>query len=212
MFEHVLQEARGNLAGNDLGRVVIQHDGLHDPIVIPLQPWDQLNADVVMGTIEKVLNSNQNLTADESMDISIGSVELPKGGARKRITKIKGKGNSLELKQSVITIENDDNLCMARAIGVSWAKLMRCTPEQWTEVTKNRGNKSNLQLVLEHRKVSKSYYESLCRKNIKTSGAIGRSPVSDGRSTYGQTSQFKRYRGLWGSAWGACDGGQRSTR
>ena len=39
MFHHVLQEARGNLAGNDLGRVVIQHDDLHDPIVIPLQPW-----------------------------------------------------------------------------------------------------------------------------------------------------------------------------
>ena len=134
MFEHVLQEARGNLAGNDLGRVVIQHDGLHDSIIIPLQPWDQLNADVVMGTIEKVLNSNQNLTVDESMDISIGSVDLPKGsgGPRRRITKIKGKGNSLELKKSVITIENDDNLCMARVIGVSWAKLVRCTPEEWT--------------------------------------------------------------------------------
>ena len=90
MFYHVLQEARGNLAGNDLGRVVSQHDGLHDPIVIPLQPWDQLNADVVMGTIEKVLNSNQNLTVDESMDISIGSVDLPKGsgGSNLRITKI----------------------------------------------------------------------------------------------------------------------------
>ena len=44
MFEHMLQEARGDLDGNDLGRVVIQHDGLHDPIVIPLQPWDQLDS------------------------------------------------------------------------------------------------------------------------------------------------------------------------
>ena len=43
----------GDLAGNDLGRVIIQHEGLHDPIVIPLQPWDEINADVVMGTIEK---------------------------------------------------------------------------------------------------------------------------------------------------------------
>ena len=112
--------------------MVIQHDGLHDPIVVPLQPWDQLNADVVMGTIEIVLNSNQTLTVDESMDNSIGSVDLPKGsgGAHLRITKIKGKNNSLQLKKSIVTIENDDNLCMARAIGVSWAKLMRCTPEQ----------------------------------------------------------------------------------
>ena len=69
MFEQVLEEACGNLAGNDLGCVVIQHDELHDPIIIPFQPWDQLNADVVMGTIEKVLNSNQNLIVDESMSI-----------------------------------------------------------------------------------------------------------------------------------------------
>ena len=61
-----------DLAGNDLGRVVIQHDGLHDPIVIPLQPWDQLNSDVVMETIEEVLNSNQDLSVDESMDTAVG--------------------------------------------------------------------------------------------------------------------------------------------
>ena len=76
MFDQVLNEARGDFAGNDLGCVMIQHEGLHDPIVIPLQPWDQLKADVVMGTIGKVLNSNQNLSVDESLDISIGSVDL----------------------------------------------------------------------------------------------------------------------------------------
>ena len=37
MFEDILDEARGDLAGNDLGRVVIHHDGLQDPIVVPLQ-------------------------------------------------------------------------------------------------------------------------------------------------------------------------------
>jgi hypothetical protein len=131
MFEDVLEEARGNLAGNDLGRVVIHHQGLHDPIIVPLQPWDQLTANKIMETIEKVLNSNKNLSIDESFYISIGSIELPKGGARRRITKLKGKNNSLKLKTSIVTIENDDQMCMARAIGVSWAKLNRCTPEEW---------------------------------------------------------------------------------
>ena len=93
MFEHVLQEARGDLAGNDLGHVVIQHDGLHDPIVLHLQPWDQLDSSKVMDTIEKVLNSHQNLAVDKSMDMAVGIVDLPKGGARKRITKIKGDNN-----------------------------------------------------------------------------------------------------------------------
>ena len=61
MFEDILQEARGDLAGNDLGRVVIHHDGLHDPIVVPLRPWDRLNVDVVMEHIEKVLWINRAL-------------------------------------------------------------------------------------------------------------------------------------------------------
>ena len=169
MFDHVLNEAQGDLAGNDLGRVIIQHEGLHDPIVIPLQPWDEINADVVMGTIEKLLNSNQNLSVDESFDITIGSMDLLKdsGGPRRRITKLKGKNNSLQLKKSVITIENDDQLCMARAIGVSWAKLKRCTKEEWSEITKNRQKKSNLQLILEHQRVPESYYKDLTKKNLK---------------------------------------------
>ena len=75
----------------------------------------------------------------------------PKGGARKRITKIKGDNNSLQLKKSTLTIENDDKLCMARAIGVSWAKLNLCTPEEWAEIAKTRGTKSNLQIVLENK-------------------------------------------------------------
>ena len=40
MFEDILNEACRDLAGNNLGRVVIHDDGLQDPIVVPLQPWD----------------------------------------------------------------------------------------------------------------------------------------------------------------------------
>jgi hypothetical protein len=54
---------------------------------------------------------------------------LPKrsGDPRCKITKLKGKHNSLKLKASFVTIENDDYLCMARAVGVSWATLNRYT-------------------------------------------------------------------------------------
>ena len=65
MFQDVLNEARGDLAGNDLGRVVIHHQGLHDPIVVPLRDWDHLNADGVMAMIEKVLNSNKDLSIEK---------------------------------------------------------------------------------------------------------------------------------------------------
>ncbi len=98
MFDDILDQARGDLAGNDLGRVVIHHEGLQDPIVVPLQPWDNLDADVVMGTIEKVLNSKQDLPVNESFEITVGTIDLPKGSGRRRITRLNGKNNSLYLK------------------------------------------------------------------------------------------------------------------
>ncbi len=166
MFDDILDQARGDLAGNDLGRVVIHHEGLQDPIIVPLQPWDNLDADAVMGTIEKVLNSKQDLPVNESFEITIGSIDLPKGsGRRRQITRLTGKDNSLYLKKSIVTIENDDNLCMARAIGVAWAKLHRCTQDEWKTITQQRGTKSNLELILQHKKVPESYYKKLRTKN-----------------------------------------------
>ncbi|XP_060579277.1 uncharacterized protein LOC132736198 [Ruditapes philippinarum] len=159
MFDEVLDHARGNLKGNDLGRVVLHHESLNNSIIVPLQSWDQLNANTVMETVEKELNSNEALAIDESFDISVGSIDLPKGSgsSRLRITKLTGKNNSLVLKKSIVTIENKDMLCMSRAIAVSWAKLKICSPDEWKEIAKNRQKKSNLQLILQHRKVPDSY-------------------------------------------------------
>ena len=82
MFEDILDEARRDLLGNDLGCVVIHHDGLQDLIVVPLQPWDRLNVDIMMGQIEKVLNSHQELAMNESDEITIRTINLPKGRGR----------------------------------------------------------------------------------------------------------------------------------
>ena len=167
MFEDILDEARGDLAGNDLGRVVVHHHGLQDPIVVPLQPWDRLNVDVVMGQIEKVLNSHQELAMNESFEITIGKINLPKGSGRRPITSLEGDKNSIQIKRSLVTIDNDDQLCMARAIGVGWAKLNRCTKKEWDDLTRYQKSKSQLELVLEHRKVSESYYKNLRHKTRK---------------------------------------------
>lgn len=100
----------------------------------------------------------------------MGVIRLPKGagGPRRRITDIHGKKNSLNLKRSIITIENDDQLCMARAIAVTWAKSNLCTKEEWDTITATRGSKSNLELILEHRRVPESHYKHLCEKSRKT--------------------------------------------
>lgn len=100
-----------------------------------------------------MLNSKQDLNINESFEIDVDSIDLPRGGARRRITNIHGQKNFLKFQISVGTIQNEDQLCMARAIGV---KLHRCTPDEWKYIP--RQGKSNLDLVLDHSKVSLSYY------------------------------------------------------
>ena len=74
---------------------------------------------------------------------------------------------SIQIKKSIVSIDNDDQLCMARAIGVGWAKLNRCTKEEWDDLTRSQKFKSQLQLVLVHRKVLESYYIQLRNKARK---------------------------------------------
>ena len=116
MFDDVLNQARGHDA--DLGRVVIHHSSLNDPIVVPLQPWENLDAGTVMDHITKVLNSNEDLDVDESMMVTVGSIDIPKGGFHLPITQLTGPENSLIRKKSIFYIENDNNLCLAIAIGL----------------------------------------------------------------------------------------------
>jgi hypothetical protein len=53
MFDTILDTARGELAGNDLARVILHHNGLQDPIVSPLKSFELRS--------KKVLNSHQEL-------------------------------------------------------------------------------------------------------------------------------------------------------
>ena len=50
---------------------------------------------------------------------------------------------------------------------MGWAKLNRCTEEEWEDLTRYQKSKSQLELVLEHRKVTESYYMHLRNKARK---------------------------------------------
>ena len=50
---------------------------------------------------------------------------------------------------------------------MGWAKLNRCTKEEWDDLTRSQKFKTNLELVLEHRKVPESYYMNLRKKARK---------------------------------------------
>ena len=165
MFEDVLSQARGHDA--DLGRVIVQHPNLQNPMVVPLQPWENLNADVVMENISKVLNSHENLDCDENMTVTVGSISLPKGGAKLPTTQLFGPRNSLQRKQSIFYIENDNNLCLAISIALCFLKTCKkVDSDTWSSVT-HADNDSEFSQILKHKTVSKHYYDNVLKKTRK---------------------------------------------
>lgn len=169
MFSDVLSRARGQDA--DLGRVVLSHPNLNNPIVVPLQSWDNLNADTVMSEITKVLNSNETIPVEEHLLVTVGSIDLPKGGSwsgnKLPVTSLFGANNSLKKKKSVLYVENDNNLCLPIAIGLCFMKTCKkVSAETWSRLT---GNDSGVRMdhVIQHRTVPRHYYGNLLKKSRK---------------------------------------------
>ena len=66
-----------------------------------------------------------------------------------------------------MAIVNNDQLCMARAISVNWAKLNRCSAAEWKDIAQFRNSKTNVELILDHHKVPESHYKDLRKHGRK---------------------------------------------
>ena len=129
LFENVLRQAGQDMKQDDIGRVIITHPALDNPIVIPLQPWHQLTPEFIRNSIQSVLNSNHNLTKSTNFCIIIGAIHLPQGEAY--IQRLNDA--SYYRKASIIPIENTDNKCMIQAVAVGFAYALP-EPESWQAV------------------------------------------------------------------------------
>lgn len=167
MFDDVLVEAKGD--DSDLGRVVIQHPKLNNAIVVSLRKWEDLNADTVMSEVTKVLNSNEDVPVDGDLIVTIGSIDMPKGGGGNKlpITSLIGPGNSMIKKYSIFEIQNDNNLCMTIAIGLCFLKTCKkVDTNTWGTLIKNESG-TTLELALKYQTIPLTYYDNILKKSRK---------------------------------------------
>lgn len=163
MLQDVLDRVKG---GEDhLGRVIFKHASLDTDIVVPLQPWHQLNAQTVWQAIEKVLNSQEELAIDDSFTMTVGDIEIPQGNGlpRKYITQLQGSDNSISKKRSLIEIVNNDHLCMARAVTVCWARLVKIDSTSWQKM-KGSSRSTTTELILKYKRVPEWYLKKVMSK------------------------------------------------
>lgn len=128
-----------------------------------------------MREITKVLNSNESLQVDENLLVTVGSIDMPKGGSKLPVTSLFGPRNRVERKKSLFHVQNDNKLCMAISIGFCFLKLCKkVDADSWGKLV---GGNSGMVLdhAIKQRAVSKSYYNNILkssRKKMQTELAI----------------------------------------
>lgn len=169
MFDNILNEtARGLDPFLDLGRVIIHHMGLYNPVYVPLRPLKDLSGKRVMENLQNVLNSHENLSLDKSFFLNVGFIKVPKGGiAGKHINKVGSSNDSLRIKRSCIKIQNTDELCLARSICMGFLKLHQIPTSEWQKLVHQSDKGRIEEKVMELQKCPIWFYKELMKHNKK---------------------------------------------
>ena len=122
IFEHLLNDVTRDMNGKDQVRFVLRSEQLDTPISLPFMAAEQLTTERVFSQIERVIQSNRDFRLNDTVTVDIIHVEAPQGSGRSKRTTLNIR-EYLHKKGSVITIQNNDNLCLARALVVAIAKI-----------------------------------------------------------------------------------------
>ena len=124
IFHHLLEEVTEGMAPNDKVRFILRSEQLDTPISLPFMTVEQLNAERVYSELERVIQSNQDFRLNDTVTIDINHVKTPQGSGKSRVKRITlNIREYLNNKKSIVRINNTDDLCLARALAVSIARI-----------------------------------------------------------------------------------------
>ena len=120
MFHSLLEEIHNVYNYYDLVRIFITHkDLVNTNIVVGPDYLGNIYANIVMNHVADVIHSNNFIPVNEGLEINVTTICNIKGLNHKVISNI---WNDIIEKWCIITIKNDDELCLPHAIAVSIAR------------------------------------------------------------------------------------------
>ena len=122
IFDHLIRDVTEGMNSTDQVRFVLSSNQLQTPIALPFCSVEELTTEKVLSQVEKVVQSNEEFRLNDTVNIDIIRVEMPQGSGKTKRTTLNIR-DYLKKKQTVITINNKDNLCLARALVVSIARI-----------------------------------------------------------------------------------------
>ena len=124
IFHHLLEDVTTGMNPNDRVRFVLRSDQLQTPISIPFLPVEKLSTKKVLSHVEKVVQSNEQFRLNDMVTVDIIHVEMPQGSGKSKLRRTTYDIREyLKKKKSIIPINNKDDLCLARALAVSIARI-----------------------------------------------------------------------------------------
>ena len=121
LFSNLIDDITQFADKDDLIRLAVQSPDIDFPILVPFMKASSLGAEHILSEIERVLQSFEEFVLDGAFEIDIIHVKHPKGGVWSN--HFVDLDSFLENKQCIIRIKNKDELCCARAIITTKAKL-----------------------------------------------------------------------------------------
>ena len=121
MIESLLNTVFSGVAQRDQVRLVLKSPHLKNPISLPFMERSRLTPERVLTEVEKVIQSNEDFRLDESVEIDFLHVNMPHGGVGTKRAIINLEKH-LDRKHCIVRIQNNDEICLARALVVAIAK------------------------------------------------------------------------------------------
>ena len=123
IIQHLVDDVTGGVKDRDQIHFVLRSEQLETPIALPFMPRAQFTPERVFAAVERVVQSNREFRLNDTVHVNVWHVDMPEGSgkSRKKRTELNITKHLLK-SQSVVAIENHDDLCLARALVVAIAK------------------------------------------------------------------------------------------
>ena len=124
---------------------------------------EDMTTEVIMEHLISVLNSNEDVPIDSSSHIVLGAIKYSRGGKGSKFTSLHEK---IAKKKSIVRIENKDNLCLVRAVLVSFASVRKTSDVELNICKSDHPTLDRREILLKFHKCSSGYYKKI-RHNEK---------------------------------------------
>ena len=124
IFDRLIKDVTEGMNSTDQVRFVLQSNQLQSPISLPFCALEELTTEKVFSQVEKVVQSNEEFRLNDAVNIDILRVQMPQGSGKSKVKRTTyDLREYLKKKKSIVSINNKDDYCLARALAVSIARI-----------------------------------------------------------------------------------------